>query len=93
MSGGMMWYYSSKGWQICKPVVMLIVHMVVSQRILTEMQKLIMDMYFNDGHTYEFMVEFFTTIFPEEKDLVVAYLDDLYAPKLLEYIELEFDEE
>ena len=72
---------------------MLIVHMVVSQRILTEMQKLVMQIYFNDGHTYEFMVEFFSAIFPEEKDLVVAYLDDLYAPKLLEYIELEFDEE
>lgn len=72
---------------------MLIVHMVVSQRILTEMQKLIMDIYFNDGHTYEFMVEFFTTIFPEEKDLVVAYLNDLYTPKLLTCIELEFDDE
>ncbi len=72
---------------------MLIVHMVVSQRILTEMQKLIMDIYFHDGHTYEFMVEFFTTIFPEEKDLVVAYLNDLYTPKLLTCIELEFDDE
>lgn len=52
-----------------------------------------MSIYFNDGHTYEFMVEFFTTIFPEERDLVVEHLDELYAPKQLGFIELEMSDE
>ncbi len=67
-------------------MAILVVIQTLQTRQLTDMQKLLMDIYFHDGHTYEFMVEFFSTIFPEEKDLVVAYIDELYTVKLLSYI-------
>lgn len=74
-------------------MAILILVQTVSVRQLSEMQKLLMSIYFNDGHTYEFMVEFFTTIFPEERDLVITHLDELYSPKQLGFIELEMPDE
>jgi hypothetical protein len=57
---------------------------IIHQSELTENQRLLIDIYYNDGHTYEFLVDFFVWIYPYDRDLVIDYIASLFITELLE---------
>lgn len=71
----------------------IIIQVQMQQRQLTELQKYIITMYYNDGHSYDFLREFFHHIFPYDTELVDAYLDELFAPKMLALVVVDSGEE
>lgn len=50
---------------------------------LTDSQLLIIQMYFDDGHTHAFLEHFFSELYPNDTELVEIHLTKLFRPKLL----------
>lgn len=68
---------------LLRMVTVTVIQQLRPTKQLTDTQKLVIDMYFNDGHTQEFLIEFFLEMYPNDSELVKTYLHRKFQPKMV----------